>query len=288
MKSTLVKALENIVRNWVTTIPTIMIMAIVLTMFHGLVIVQDNAKKTLEGVSQKFSITIYLKDNTDTLRVGNLISELENRPDVIAPVVYTSKEAAWETMNKSLALDPTLLSKYKFSLPASITITPRRPEDGARIEEYMQAQAPALLQDPTATKEKQKNVTRQMTEFIQNIQNAIERTLLLFIIFFVGGGALLIGSAVHVAITSRHLEMNIMKLVGASVSRITNPFVIEGVLLSLIAFSLHLLLLTILPIEMKNSKLYLNALLFEFAATVALGAISSYITTIFHINRKII
>ncbi|MFA6521389.1 MAG: permease-like cell division protein FtsX [Candidatus Gracilibacteria bacterium] len=255
-------------------------------MFHGMILVHENAKNTLKNIQQKFSITVYLKDDADPFEVGNTITSLEDRSDIVSPVTYTSKEAAWEMMSKTFSLDNELLKKYKFSLPASLTITPKNPSDVPQIEAFLQTNAANILKDSATMQDKQKNITNQIVEFVQSVEKTTQSTLIFFIILFVLGGALLLSSTIHLAITSRHTEINIMKLVGSSHSTIILPFVIEGLLVSIIAFLVNLVILALLPISIINVKLHLNALLFEFIATILLGVIVSYLTTLFHIRKK--
>lgn len=281
------KSFENLLRNWMTTIPTILVMAIILTMFHGLLVVKDGAQNTLQAIQQKFSVTVYLRDDADSFETANLITELEQRPDVIKPVIFTSKEEAWKTMNDAFSLDDELLNKYKFSLPASITITPKRLEDAKRIESFLHAAAGNLIAEPTESKNKQKNISDQMIEFIQNVRNATIRNLLFFTLIFIIGGALMLGSAIHLAIASRHLEIKIMKLVGASYATITIPFVIEGIMLGVLSFVLHLILSAALPFG-ENLMARSNTLLLEFMTLIILSAAVSYLTTLLHIRKKIL
>lgn len=283
--ATFSKSAESLIRNWTTTIPVVLVMAIILTMFYGLLVVQNKAETTLKNIQRKFSITVYLKDGADPLEIANFVNELEKRPDVVKPVVYTSKEQAWEIMSRTFSLDNDLLEKYKFSLPASLTITPRRLEDAKRIETFLNSQAKKLIATPLASQEKQKDVTDQMLAFIQNVRNATLRNLFFFTILFMIGGTLLISSAIHLAITSRHLEINIMKLVGASYAKITMPFIIEGLLLGILSFLLHLLLLLLLPFGTETA-VYPNALLLEFIAIAVLTTTVSHLTTLFHIRKK--
>ncbi|MEK9132743.1 MAG: permease-like cell division protein FtsX [Patescibacteria group bacterium] len=280
------KSIGNIARNWLVAVPTVLVIAIVLTMFHGLLVIHDGAQKALKGVQQKFSLTVYLKDDADPFEVGNVITELEKNSAVVPPVTYTSKEAAWNLMSKTFALDNELLKKYKFSLPASLTITPRAPEDAAEIEDFLETNAANLTKSSPSKNDKQKNITNQMVEFVEGVQRTTQRTLLFFILLFIVGGALLVSSTIHLAITSRRLEINIMKLVGASFAKITMPFVIEGLVLSIIAFATHMVLLIIVPVGLAMTNLQLNALAFEFLATVVLGTVVSYLTATLHLRKK--
>lgn len=282
------RAGENIIRNWTTTLPAIIVMAITLTVFHNSFFVYKQAQETLKNLSQKYSITIYLKDDADPFEVGGLITELEERDDIIKPVLYTSKEQAWKIMSKTFSLDTKLLEKYKFSLPATLTITPKELEDTAKIETFLNTKAKPFLKEPLSPDTKKKTVTDQMVNFIQKIKKSTLQTIVFFIIIFIAGGTLLIGSAIHLAIASRHREITIMKLMGANYSKITAPFVLEGFLISLFAVLLNAFILIWLPFEEMETTLYVNMLLIEFAATVVIGVLASYLTTIFHIRKKLL
>lgn len=279
------KSVENLLRNWMTTVPTILAMAIVLTMFHGLLVVNDRAAASLDNMQRKFSITVYLKDDADPFEIGNLIARLETQPDVVKPVTFTSKEQAWQTMSRTFSLDDNLLKKYRFSLPASLTITPKKLEDARRIEKYLDATAAQLLADPLTTKDKQKEVMNQMVGFIQNVRNSTLKNLLLFTVLFVIGGTLLLSSAIHLAISSRRLEINIMKLVGASYGSITAPFVVEGVILGILAFLANVFFLIVIPSD-APIRAFPNALLLEFVAVVVFAAAVSYATSWLHIRKS--
>lgn len=272
---------ENIMRNWTTAIPAIVVMAIVLTMFSGLFTLSSRAKTAIQNLEQKFSITVYLKDNADPFETGALITELEKRGDIIKPVTYTSKEEAWKLMSKTFSLDTDLLNKYKFSLPASLTITPKNPANVEAIEAFLNTKAKNLLRNPYDSKDKQKNITYKMTEFIQSMRDTLFKTIVLFILFFVIGGTLLLSSTIHLAILSRRREIAIMKLIGAHHSKIILPFVGEGVILSILAYILNLILLSIIPFGVG-----VNVLLFEFIVIVALGALASYLAARIICNIK--
>ncbi len=282
------KAFENILRNWLTTIPVVLVMAALLTLGSGLFGAYTEAQKTLKNIEQKFSITIYLKDDADPFEVGKLITSLEERSDVIKPIVYTSKEAAWKLVSKTFGLDASLLKKYQFSLPASLTITPVKPEQTDFIEAFLELEAKNLLKDPLFAKDQQRNLTHQMIAFIAQVKDGSVKTLLFFVFLFVVGGALLVSSTIHLAITNRHREISIMKLVGASQKNILTPFVLEGILLSLAAYIIHLLFLVVIPLPgtLWGSRPQLNFLLAEFIVVVVLATVVSHITALLHLRKK--
>lgn len=272
------QAVINLLRNWITTIPTIITIAIVLTIFHELLLIHANASDTLKTLQQKVSLTIYLKADADPFEVGNLITALEQRPEVKKPVVYTSPESARKELRSLFGLDTSLLQKYRVELPASITITTVDTKDLTFIRAFTEKTAGNLLQQPLATQQQQKQLTDSVVSFINKVKTTTQQNLFLFILLFIGGSSLMLASTIHLALTHRHREISIMKLVGAPHSKMTAPFVVEGVLISITAFLIHLGIISLLPFE-GSRTLHLNALLFEFMAIAGLGAIVSYAVT---------
>lgn len=279
----LFRAFENFFKNWVATVPTVLVIAILLAMFHGLLAMHTKAEQTLGRLSEKFSFTIYLKINADPFETGNLITALENRPDVQKPVAFTSQEAAFELLQKNFSLDSSLLKKYRFSLPASLTIRPKTPEDIPRIEKYLNETWAQLLKDPLETKGK--NVTAEMLGFLENIKRTTSRTLLFFILLFVIGGSVLIGSTLHVAFLSRKTEITIMKLVGARRNKIIMPYVLEGTIIGFLAGLLNMAVVIVFPIDTEAARFTANALLIEAGAAIFLSSGVSYVTILFHLKK---
>lgn len=284
--NTFKKACENLLRNWRINTATIITIAILLTLFYGLQAIRLKAQNTIESIEQKFSITLYLKDTADAFEISKLITSLEQRNDVKKPVIYTSKEEAWQLLSKTFSLDNELLKKYRFSLPASLTITPQKLSDTPVISAFLETHAKNLIRETSTSKIKQKNVTDQMISFITTIEDATTRAITVFMLFFGIGAAVLLSTAIHIAITTHKREIGIMKLVGASYKTITMPFLLEGILISAVAFFLHIILLIILNLSFEISETNLNLLIGEFLIITILSAMVSQVTAFSLIRRK--
>lgn len=279
-------AAENIGRNLATSIATVVVMALILTTFHGLLVLYTKASATLASLENTFSITVYLKDDSEAFDVGKLVKELEKRSDITPPVRYTSREEAWKIMSERFGLESDLLKRYSFSLPASLTIQPRTPKDTPAIEAFISNNAKKIVRSGAFSDGAAKNLTDRMITFTENIKASTIQTLLLFLVFFVIGGSLLMSSTIHLALSSRHKEIAIMKLVGASRGRIVLPFVLEGVLLATLSYVIHLIaVVSAVPFTPGYERLHLNALVFEGATLVLLGGGVSYLTTLWLLKK---
>lgn len=258
-------------------------MAIILMLLHSLLLLRTRATLTLQTLQQKFSFTVYLKDDADPLEVGNLITDLESRTDVIKPVVYTSKEEALAGIRTTFSLDTESLAKYGLSLPASLTIRPRDPANTSAIYAFLEKKTGHLI---NKSKDGNDGLTERMVEFLRNLRGDTLGTILLVIVFFLIGGGLLLSNTIHMAITARHREIMIMKILGASRQRIMAPFMVESVLLGSAAFILHLLFSALLPLPFLELPNISTVLLMEFLAVMLLSSATSYFTCLISICSR--
>ena len=278
------KAWENLSRNWITALPAIIILAVVLMLFNGLLGVHQQTNATLENLQNKFSITIFLRNDVDEFAVSNLISKLEARADVVRPVLYTSKDQAKTFIQNAFSLNAETLQDYNLSLPPSLTITPTKPQHAGRIQAYVQSEARNLLHDVNASQTTQESVTTQMSEFIQNIEATTQRALIFFIIFFIVAGTLLIASTIYLTLSHRHKEIVIMKLVGAHFGSVSAPYILEGILIALAAYVLSVIGTSAFGLLDLSAQLSLNALVLELAGVLLLGIFVSYLTSYYYLS----
>jgi len=279
------KAWENIVKNSVVTIPSVIIISIVLFLFNSLLGVQQKTDETLNRLQQKFSITFFLKNDVDSFTITKLISELESRADVIAPVKFTSQDEARAFIEKAFSINPDTISTSELSLPPSITVTPRSPSDVERIESFVKNLGKNILNEASMSQETQKNITNQMSIFLKEIEDTTQRAVLFFIFVFIITGFLLIGSSISITMSSHSKEISIMKLVGAHFGTITNPYIVEGVMLGFFAFIISVIATLLFGTVIIGDRIALNALLFELIGVIGISALASYLTSYFYLKR---
>lgn len=284
--NTIRTAFENLTRNFTSALPAILVIAILTTLLHATLTLHGKATETLDLLRQKFSLTVYLKDDADAFAVGNLISALEKRNDVVTPVVYTSKEAAFKEMSATFSLDPTLLQRYKFSLPASVTVTLQQPEDAQPVEQFIKTNALNLLKAEAFSRgAAQQDLLEKTGAFVKRLKEGTVSAVFLFFILTIIISSLSIATTIHLTLLARHREIGIMKLVGASRRHIMKPFLVEALLLSGAAFLLHLIFSSFIPFGPLTPRFQLNAFVLEFFAMVLLSTAVSYITISLHFRR---
>ncbi|PJC37091.1 hypothetical protein CO046_02245 [Candidatus Peregrinibacteria bacterium CG_4_9_14_0_2_um_filter_53_11] len=283
--TTLRRSFDGLGRNWTTTIPALIVLALVLTLFHTLLLVHQRAEETIHSLEDKLSVTVYIKEGADSFEVSQLISKLKDHTDLISEIEYTSEQDAWELLNQTFSLDTAFLEKYSVSLPPHISIIPTGADALPRIQELVIQEGQGLTVDEGQVGDQQKRLTDELVSFIDGLRASTVKTLLFFMILFGSAGVLLISTIIHLSLQARSKEIMIMKLVGAQRSKITTPYLIEGVLMGIGAFILHLIFVTILPFSTLATKFALNALVFELAAVTILGGVTSYVATTLYLKK---
>lgn len=279
------RALENLVKAWMTTLPTMLILAIVLTLFHLLLSVHSRAQTSIDSLQKKLTIVVYIKDDADPFEVTRFQEAIAARSDVVPPVVYTSREDAQRLLSKTISLDTQLLERYNFSLPASLTITPQSPASVEELQAFIAELGKNIVRTtPGGTQEGRSKLTSSMVDFLSTLDVRITRTLFIFIVLFTIGGILLMASALHLSITKRHREIGIMTLIGAGQNTIVKPFILEGMAMGIGAFLIHLFFILLMPFVTVSSTFHLNALLFELMGILALTSLTSYVVARLHIR----
>ena len=264
-------------RNWTTVLGAIVTIFLSLFIIGLFVLGSVLISSVVGGVEDSVTIQAYLSDDADASAIDSFQAKVEGW-DTVESVTYKSKEEALQDYRTSMsnrnASDAVAALDGENPLPASLVITLTDPQEvEATAERIMED--PSFLQirdtadDPTSSAADdviygQGTVDRlfEVTSYIRI--GAVALVVMLTFVAFV-----FINNTIRLAITARRREIAIMRLVGASNGFIRGPFVMEGVLESLIAAVLAIAALAVganalLPVLQAN----LSFLAFEIPTTV--------------------
>lgn len=259
-------------RNWVMSLGAI------ITIYLSLLLVGVSVGsgfvlgQVVQSVEEKVSIRVFLKDGAAPEDVDALQQELISNPEV-ATVTYTSKEQALEDFKTTIVQDsPEIVDQLEGNpLPASLDVDLKDPRNVMVVVNAIKA-SPAFTKvadrpdDPEKSLKYGQQIVNQLFTFTR-----IMRTVSLVFIGLLGIISLIfINNAIRLAIYARRKEIGIMRLVGASNWFIRTPFLMEGVIQSLVGAvfaigSLSLVWLYVLP-NLKESLPFLPITLTGAAA----------------------
>lgn len=186
-----------------------------------------NLSIALSAIEERVEVVVYLRDDARQSEIDHLLTELAAL-DEVSRVNYVSKRDALERAKRDLPEFGQLFAESEVNpLPQSLEVELR---PGDRTPEVVGRVAAAALNYP----------------FVEDAQYGEEWVDRLFALRRIGlasaavlGGAfalvaaLIIGTALRIAIFARRDEIYIMRLVGARNGFIRRPFLLEGALAGL-------------------------------------------------------
>ncbi len=185
-------------------------------------LVAHNIRVAIEAVEERVEVVVYLQDTVDPVDLQLAQEELESLPEV-ARVRYVSKDDALEKARTELPEFGEIFTDLDVNpLPASLEIAlhtgSRTPNAVARV-----AERAARYPDVEDVR-----FGREWLDKLFLIRRMGALTTAVLGVAFAVAAALIIGTAVRLAIFARRDEIYIMKLVGARDGFIRRPFLVEG------------------------------------------------------------
>jgi len=253
------------------------VIGITLFIFNIILAINFIAESSLQNLSEKVDITLYLKESTSQAQTQKIIDELKIL-DGITDVNHTSKD---EALTKIKATYPNIyesFQKYDLGnpLPASISITTKEPSYHEAIENFIKGSQFSLyvsnIQESPRGTSQEKSILSSVTQNLKKVTDFSHQIVFWLVITFIIGGVLIIFNAVQMTIFNRRKEINVMRLVGSNISFIHLPFIIEAILYAVLAILINLLLLTLLSkqINFDGTSLY------EFSENLNLTALTIF------------
>lgn len=226
--------LQNFIRNATLAIAAIAVMVITLGIILFSVIANATFTNTIQQITDKIDISVYLKDDVTTEQKDKLVADITALPNVKS-VTYLSKDdalAAYKEQNKD-NLDLLLaISQTDNPLPATVQIKPRDPNKIGDIQAYLDTpEVKALQSDETSYSGDRKTALDNITSATKFMREAG----LIGVIVFAAVSMLIIFNTIRMAIFNRRGELQIMRLLGASTGFIRGPFIVETVLYGIVS-----------------------------------------------------
>ncbi len=259
-------------RNWVMSLGAI------ITIYLSLLLVGTSVGSgfvlgnVIQSVEEKVSVRVFLKDGAAPEDVDALQQELIGNPNV-KTVTYTSKEQALEEFKNTIAKDsPEIVDQLEGNpLPASLDVDLHDPRNVMLVVDAIKA-SPNFVKvaDRPDDPEKSLKYGQQIVNQLFTFTRILRTVSIVFVALLAAISLIFINNAIRLAIYARRKEIGIMRLVGASNWFIRTPFLMEGVIQSLIGAvlaiaSLSLVWLYVLP-NLKESLPFLPITLSGTAA----------------------
>ncbi len=217
------KALSDIRSNRFLNLITIMTISLTILVVSIFLLFFENASRVIESWNQGGRAMIYLNDDFTVERLDQVTARL-NGLGSIDQITFISKDQALEKLKNDMASRTAFLKNLKTNpLPHALEI---------KISSY------TSFEQVEALAEKIKAV--EYVEDVEYGQGWLGKFLNIFNLFKMTGYAIcslfflialfITANTVRLALYSRRLEVEIMRLVGATETFIKAPFYVEGLL----------------------------------------------------------
>jgi cell division transport system permease protein len=196
----------------------------------------------IEATTGNVEVAVYLTDPVNPQTVDSLTTTLTKLP-VVADVTFESKADACARFKQLFANQKALVDNVDCNaLPASLRVKLDDPQQYAQVAAVLRGQ-PGIdkVVDQSAFLDRLFSVTR-----------VFRVGVLLVSLVMLLSAAILIANTVRMGLFARRKEIGIMKLVGATNWRIRMPFLVEGLVESLIGAGAAVLFLFGLKVAFIN------------------------------------
>ena len=271
---------KNVWNNRIMSIASVCVLISCLILTGSAVLFSMNVASLVESVSDSNETTVYLKDGlskVEAVYVGRDLKKIKN----ITDAQYFPKEEALEDYKSQLGEEVFENLKDDNPLPDAYKVTM------ADLSKYNETVDRIKSLDGVDEIRSQKELARKLSSI-----NSLVQTLSFWIVLALGIISLfIISNTIRATMYSRRFEISIMKSVGATNAFVRIPFVVEGMVIGLIASLLSTVALVFLYDGIMNivsnlihiavmpimSVIWYVALIFV-GAGILIGALSGFIS----------
>ena len=246
-------SLRYLSRARLATFLTLMVLGISLALPAVFWLFVINLKQIDVSSEEANSLTLYLHTRVSDLRGAELAGEIRQRADILS-TRYISSDEALETFRQHSALADVADTLDDNPLPGAIVaVMAQSDNDDTRI---------ALLSDELSNL-KEVEMIKYDLDWLKRLHAIL--ALISRAVWLVGGlllvtALLVIGNTIRLEMIRRSDEVEVSRLIGASVSQIRRPFLYSGVMYGLFGGILALLLVSLVTALLRGPAATLSGL----------------------------
>ncbi|HHX55640.1 MAG TPA: ABC transporter permease [Clostridiales bacterium] len=229
------QGVKNISRNRMYSLASIGTITASLFLFGILFFVMVNFQSVLKTAETSVGITVFFNKDISQTRIVEIGNEIKKREEV-KQVDFLSAEASWQQYKEEY-LSEELVESFGDDNPLedsdSYTIYLYDTQDQELIVEF--------LEETDGIRKV--NYSADIVDSFSKINSIIATISVSVIIILIAVSIFLINSSVTMGVTARKEEISIMKLLGATNSFISAPFITEGLIIGVIGSLIPLVIL---------------------------------------------
>ena len=251
---------SNVFKNKKSTGASLMIMCATMIIFGIFLILGENINHFVSEVESAQGIQVFI-NNDATQEQMDTLGEQIRALDGVSTVEFVSKEQALEQMKERFGEQQDLLDGYEENniFPASYVVTMT---DLTRSEE---------IQNQILTFENVKKITNrdETVSTLIDLANGIKIVTGVILALLIIISVFIIANTIKLTVHARRKEISIMKYVGATNGFIRWPFIVEGMIIGIIAS-----VISIVIVGVAYNFIAQNLLSSEFLQVINMSLVS--------------
>ncbi|RKW24516.1 FtsX-like permease family protein [Candidatus Gracilibacteria bacterium] len=281
-------SIKNILRNKFLTISTILVLTLLMFFINVLQILEGVSVKIISEINAKLNFSLYLKDGItkDSVEVSTLEKNIKEIDKDIVFDYKTKDKILLEMTQKDPELTKILESGDN-PFPETIILSNIAIVDYSKVNKAIENQISIFLnndieKDYFANYKTQYERINQVTYVLDLLNYGIKYIIIIFFVSI----AIITYSVVSNFIYYYKDEIYITRLVGGAKSFIYGPFILQGIIYSIISFLISLSLFYILLRNLNSvfGKYYIfeiqtNLASLELLIFIFIGGLSGYLSS---------
>lgn len=228
---------SNVFKNKKSTGASLMIMWATMIIFGVFLILSQNINHFVKEVAEEQGIQVFVTDEATDEQIQKLEEEI-NKIEGVNTIEYVSKEKALNQMKERFAGNEELLDGYEgenniFTASYVVTLT------DLTLNTQVQEQISKLENVKKITNANE--VIATLIDFANGVKIVTGVILILLVIISI----FIIANTIKLTVHARRKEISIMKYVGATNGFIRWPFIVEGMIIGVIASVISILVIAV-------------------------------------------
>ncbi|MFA4975303.1 MAG: permease-like cell division protein FtsX [Candidatus Paceibacterota bacterium] len=292
----------NFARSGIISWAAVLVVTITLSVITTIILLNAVLHSSLNQIKDKVDVTIYFVVDAPEIKINSLKESLEDLPEV-EKVSYVSAEEALKLFRSRHENDyPTIAALDEINsnpLGGYLNVKAREVSQYESIANFLKGDSALVLGSTSIIDKVNYNQNKIVIDRLNNIISGAQRLGFLITLILIIISIIITFNTIRLAIFISKEEIGVMRLVGASKSRVSGPFMVEGAIYGIIATILTLIIFWPVTVYLGNKMTnflglnmydYYVSNLFQISmiillSGVILSMISSFIATRKYLNK---
>lgn len=256
------EGLSNVFKNKKGTMTSLVTMICAMFLFGAAFAIGQNVNNIMKQVQQAQGIEVFIINEATDEQINTLETNIK-KLDGVSTTTFKSKQEALDSVKESFKEYPDAIAGYEddYIFPASFIVTLTDLSKATEVE------------DAIGNMEYVKTIrsSNDTIDTLLKIANGIKVAIAIVFAGLLVISITIISNTIKLTVHARRKEISIMKYVGATNSFIRGPFLVEGIVIGIVAACITVVLVTFIydivvtKIEASQVLQIMNVTLLQYA-----------------------